>query len=281
MSSKKRIAIIGLGLIGGSIAKAATASGHSCYGYDINQESISQATKDGVICKEWNTSISCDIYIVALYESDTIKFITDNIQNFTKGAVIIDICGNKRGICASLTELCANAGHCFIGTHPMQGRTSSGYRHSSSTLFDGASMIICRDNGTSDEAIEIVKQLTYDLKFKKIVICTPDEHDAMLSYTSQLAHILSSSYVQNNKSQKHIGFSAGSFRDLSRVSELSADMWSELMINNRDNLLQDIACYEDILLQFKQKLAASDKDGLHSLLSKGNEMKLRSKKGHQ
>ncbi len=281
MSFNKTIAVIGLGLIGGSIAKAAAAHGHRCYGFDIDRESINQAVAEGVIAGEWNSNIACDVYIVALYESDTITFIKDNLHSFKKGAIVCDICGNKRGICSALTALCAKHELFFVGTHPMQGRTSSGYKHSSATLFDGASMIVCRDDSTDEDAIANVKQLSYELKFKKVVTCTPSEHDAMLSYTSQLAHILSSVYVQNEKSQKHIGFSAGSFRDLSRVSELSADMWSELMINNKDNLLADIECYEKILGDFKQSLQVTDKHRLHGLLSNGNSMKLRSKKGHQ
>ncbi len=276
----KNIVIVGLGLIGGSIAKAANAYGYSCKGIDIDEDAVLSAIKDGVITECWNGSDEADLYIVALYESDTIKYIRDNINSFKKGSVIIDICGNKRGICSALTDLCKTNGLNFVGTHPMQGRTSSGYRHSVATLFDGASIIVCRDKGTNEEAVKSVGEFAMNLRFKKIINCSPDEHDAMLSYTSQLAHILSSVYIQNEKSQKHIGFSAGSFRDLSRVSELSAVMWSELMTNNSDNLISDIECFEEILHRFKTTLQDKDTEKLHDLLSVGNEMKLKSKKGN-
>ncbi len=280
MVSKKSIVIIGLGLIGGSFAKSATKHGYSCQGYDINNNSVSAAIEDGVITGSWDPNIKADIYIVALYESATVDFIKNNLDKFAKGAVIIDICGNKRGICTKLTELCAKKDLYFVGTHPMQGRTSSGYHHSTATLFDGASMIVCNDTGTDDNAVERVREFALSINFKKIVICNPDLHDSMLSYTSQLAHILSSVYVQNEKSQSHIGYSAGSFRDLSRVAELSADMWSELMINNRDNLIKDIELYEQRLAEFKKSLADEDIANLHCLLKKGNDMKLNSKKGN-
>ncbi len=279
MSFKPTIAVIGLGLIGGSFVKAATKNGYCCYGYDINKDSVKSAISDGAIVGVWSKEKPADIYIVALYESATIGFVKDNISSFAKGSIVIDICGNKRGVCNALTDLCNKNSINFVGTHPMQGRTTAGYSHSSTTLFDGASMIVCKDDGTDESALKKVGDFALSISFKKVVVCTPQEHDSMLSYTSQLAHIISGCYIQNEKSKTHIGYSAGSFRDLSRVAELSADMWSELMINNRDNLIKDIECYEKTLKSFKKSLQNDDYNELHRLLSKGNSMKINSKKG--
>ncbi len=279
MSSKLKMAVIGLGLIGGSFVKTATKYGYECLGYDINEESVAKALSDKVIVDRWSKDKHADLYIIALYESDTIKYVQDNICNFAKGSTIIDICGNKRGVCNALTDICKKNGVSFVGAHPMQGRTTAGYLNSSSTMFDGASMILCTENDTDEKAVKLVSEFALSINFNKVVVCTPEVHDSMLSYTSQLAHILSGSYIQNEKSQNHTGYSAGSFRDLSRVAELSADMWSELMLNNKDNLISDIECFERTLNAFKVSLQQGDYEALHRLLSDGNIMKINSKKG--
>ncbi len=272
--SAKTVAVIGLGLIGGSLAKAATAVGFRCVGTDIRPEVVKKAIADGTVESEFSNGMSADIYIVALFLQDAIDYVIDNLYGFSKGSIIIDVSGNKEKIAEQLTSLCAENGLYFVGTHPMEGKTHSGYDYSDAELFKKATMIITEVEGSDKIAIESVDAFAKKIGFYNTLHCTAEHHDAMISYTSQLPHVLSGAYIQNDKSTMHHGFSAGSFRDLSRVSELCPEMWCGLMFDNRKYLIEDIDTYIEVLNRYKTALENGDKAALKQILSDGNEAKI-------
>ncbi len=276
--SIKTVAVIGLGLIGGSLAKAANAAGYHVVGDDIDPKTVQSALNDGAIKAQHEWCQGVDLYIIGLYVKDAIAFIKCNISAFKKGSIIIDVSGTKAEITGVLTDLCTQNGLRFVGTHPMQGKTLNGYSHSSEKLFTKASMIVTRLPQTDDKAADAVCDFAQSIGFAKRINCTPKHHDEMISYTSQLPHVLSSAYIQNKKSAHHIGFSAGSFADLSRVSELCPDMWCDLMSENSKELIADIETYELKLAEFKTALTKGDKEHLKTLLADGTAAKKHSKR---
>lgn len=270
------IGIAGLGLIGGSIAKATKKfTRHKVFGYDTSSETITAAFSDGSIDTELNESnaAQCDIIIVALYPEATLGYIKKIAPYVKKGAIITDVCGIKRNICKHAGIFADNNGLTFIGGHPMAGTERSGYPNSSAELFKGASMLLALSKEIQAEKLETLKAFYKDLGFSAIVITTPDEHDSMIAYTSQLAHITSCSYIDNPKAMKHKGFSAGSYQDMTRVARINADMWTELFLDNRDNLIHDIDNLINNLSQFRNALDTGNDDKLRSLLSRSNDIK--------
>ncbi len=273
------IGVIGLGLIGGSVCKAVKQfTPHKVFGYDISENVMDLALSEAVIdCKINKETLSaCDIIIVALYPNDTINFIKLNVESFKKDAVIIDCAGVKENICDSLFSYCRQNNLCFIGGHPMAGIEKSGYEVSFANLFQGASMILCPDMDCDDDIISMVKNLFNLLGFKKIMITSPKEHDQMIAFTSQLAHVVSNAYIKSPSSSKHVGFSAGSFKDLTRVAYLNEYMWTELFFENKDNLTKEIDIIISHLNEYKIALEKEDKEEMKKLLIDGKLAKIKS-----
>lgn len=271
--------ITGLGLIGGSLAKAiSTKTSHTVMGTDTNRKSLEDALASGAIHKTGDSEslALADIVIVALYPTATVKFIKDNLNVFKENAIIVDTCGVKNEVFDGLCNLLKGKKVRFVGGHPMAGIERSGFEYSFASLFDGASMILCPDICNDGEAIQILSDFFISLGFGRITISTADHHDKVIAFTSQLAHVVSSAYVHGKYATEHKGFSAGSFKDMTRVARLNADMWTELFFENRENLAS--ACGELIenLTKFKTALDTHDRDGMHKLLSDGNERKIKS-----
>lgn len=268
----KTIGIIGLGLIGGSFAKAFKClARHKVYGYDINPETIGQAISEEAIDLKLNdiTLSQCDIIFVALYPNDTKKYVIENMHLFKKGAVLIDCAGVKTDICAELSPLCAANEIYFIGGHPMAGKAHWGFSYSSADLFAGASMILCKDGYTNDVALKQAELLLISIGFGSITVTTAAEHDRVIAFTSQLAHIVSSAYIKSGTAKSHKGFSAGSFKDLTRVAKLNEAMWTELFFQNKENLLFEIDGIIAHLNEYKQALENDSPDQMQDLLKQG------------
>lgn len=274
----KTVGVIGLGLIGGSIAKALKSyTDYTVAGFDIRSDIIAEALSDGSIDRaitlESNTDgislTECDMLIVALYPSTAKKFVQDNIDKLTRGTLIVDCCGVKGEICHALSPLCHEKGIFFVGGHPMAGIERSGYRSSFAELFKGASMILCRDEYTSEEAISIAEEVFLSIGFGQISHSTPDEHDRIIAFTSQLAHVASSAYIKSDTASLQMGFSAGSYKDLTRVARLDETMWSELFLENRTHLLYEIDALIEHLTEYKTVIESGDRDTLITLLRDG------------
>lgn len=272
---KKTILIAGLGLIGGSMAKAIRVQTNCrILGYDISPKVCNDALDQGVIdeiadSSEFNRA---DIIIVAVYPDATIEFIKSHVQNFKKGSVIVDLCGIKGYICDKVTDAVREHGIHFIGGHPMAGREFSGFDYALADLYNGASMILVPQN-EQKEIVEQLRQFFLVLGFKKVFCTTAEKHDNMISFTSQLAHVVSSSYIKSPEAEKQEGFSAGSYKDLTRVAYLNENMWTELFVGNSKPLVREIDEIIKHLTEYRNAIAAEDKEELRSLLKDGSDRK--------
>ncbi|MGN0689897.1 MAG: prephenate dehydrogenase [Oscillospiraceae bacterium] len=267
------ITVIGLGLIGGSFCKAIKQkTNHTCLGVDLSPDVIKKAVGEGAIdgeCKDLSVS---DITIVCLYPEATVDFILNNKNSFKKGSIVADACGIKEYIVSAVKAPLNDCGVTFIGAHPMAGREFSGYDYSLPDLYEKASFIMTPE-GAPEEDTEKLRKLALDIGFRKVVITTPREHDEIIAYTSQLAHIVSSAYIKSPTLQKEVGFSAGSFKDLTRVAKLNEDMWTSLFLKNREPLIFEIKEISERLDEYLSALENEDENRLKELLRDGRILK--------
>lgn len=275
-----KIGIVGLGLIGGSLARALTDSGkHEVYGLDRNRSSLLAAKMVGAIAGEMNdeTIGELDMIIIALYPKATVEFVEENAAKIKKGAIVADCGGVKRPICAPCEKLAEENGFIFIGAHPMAGTQFSGFNASRGNLFKNATMIVTPKENTDIRILEKLRNVLNDAGFGAINFTTPEEHDKVIAFTSQLPHIISNAYVKSRTAVKQKGFSAGSYRDLTRVSKLNEAMWTELFFENKDNLCAEIDFLVERLSEYSAALKADDKEGLIALLKEGTDSKKQAK----
>lgn len=270
------IGIVGLGLIGGSIAKAIKENTtHTVLGMDIEASVVYKAKLIKAIDGELTAEklATCDLVIIALYLEATIAFLTQNAALFKKGGIVIDCCGVKREVCSVAESTARDNGFTFVGGHPMAGIEFSGFEYSKKNLFEKASMIVTPFEGTPITVVENLKKLFLAIGFNNFQITTPDEHDKMIAFTSQLAHVVSSAYVKNPAALHHKGFSAGSYKDMTRVAKLNEKMWTELFMANRENLVLEIDSLVERLIQYSTAIKKGDAEGLSGMLRDGSDIK--------
>lgn len=272
------IGIIGLGLMGGSFAKAIKKyTSHTVLGYDLSSEAeykaIYEKAADGIL----NDSLlgKCDLLIVALYPKASAAYVQEKACFFKKNTVVMDCGGVKRFVCQAMEPLSAQYGFTFIAAHPMAGKEFSGFDKSDGDLFRGASLILARQQ-TAEPAEKMIETLAREIGFGTVKYTTPAEHDKMIAFTSQLAHVVSSAYVKSPSALNHKGFSAGSFKDLTRVAYLNEAMWTELFLENADYLSAEIGHIILALQEYKDAVDTGDAERLRALLKDGREKKLRS-----
>ncbi|MCL2024210.1 MAG: prephenate dehydrogenase/arogenate dehydrogenase family protein [Coriobacteriia bacterium] len=266
------IGIVGLGLIGGSFARTIRARTDArILGRDICDETQAAAQAEGVIDDRLTREglAACDILILALRPEDAIAWMRAHIDDIRDNCLVLDVAGVKREVCATLGALCEDAGCRFVGFHPMAGYHKGGFAHSSDMLFEGASAIICEDEYTDPAASTCVAELMRSLGFGQVVVTTPEHHDEVIAFTSQLAHLVSNAYIKDPRAIQYDGFSAGSFHDMTRVATLDADMWTELFLANRDNLVSHLDALVAHLADYRMALVAEDADVLRELLEAG------------
>lgn len=270
------IGIVGLGLIGGSMARTIKLNtSHRVLGADLKEGELMKAELVGAIDGRLNDANlpECDVVIVALYPGAIVDYIRTHAHLFAEGARVFDCGGVKGVICDELRDLTQNAKWRFMGGHPMAGREFSGFRYSRDDLFETASMILTPAPETLPEERMWAKNFFLSIGFLHVRFATPEVHDEIIAYTSQLAHIVSSAYARSDLAQKHRGFSAGSFMDMTRVARLNEGMWTELFMDNRAPLLAELQGLIDRLSQYRDCLAEGDADGLKALLRIGREAK--------
>ena len=270
------IGVIGLGLIGGSLAKAIKYNtDNTVLGCDIDLNVLLKAKLLGAIDGDLTDAElpKCDIIITGLYPEATKKYITENAKSFKKGAIVIDTCGVKNYVCDDMFKLAGENGFTFVGAHPMAGLHLSGFENSNVTMFDNASMILVPGADTDINTLEKVKTLFLSLGFTDIQITDAAEHDRIIAFTSQLAHVVSNAYVKSPTAKLHKGFSAGSYKDLTRVAKLNEIMWTELFLENRENLTNEIDGIIAELQKYSDALKTQDEETLCRLLKEGRECK--------
>ena len=270
------IGIVGLGLIGGSMAKSIKhRTGHTVYGIDLDKETMLFARMCGAMDGELNgdTLPTCDILLLALRPGAAIAWLTEHAPGIAKSAIVVDLCGVKRTVVEAMAPIAREYGFSYIGGHPMAGKERGGFPNSTDDLYVGASMILTPDERTDLPLLETLKALFLDIGFAAITFSTPEEHDRIIAYTSQLAHITSSAYVKSPEAQRRRGFSAGSFRDMTRVARLDEDMWTELCLADADHLTRELEILMEHLNEYLTVLKEKDADKLRQLFKEGRECK--------
>lgn len=262
------IGIVGLGLIGGSVAKALKRSGkHRIIGADKNADVVRSALAEGVIDSDESIE-DCDVVYVCLPPIDTTKYLLSH--KFKPGAVLTDVSGVKRFIVDKVAKPLREAGYCFVGGHPMAGKECSGYQNSDADLFKGADYILIKDAEADPKGFTILQNLALDMGFSHITRASAAEHDKIIAYTSQLAHIVSNAYVKNPLSLEE-GFSAGSFEDMTRVAKMDYALWAELFVENADYICSEIDALIKNLEELKGVISLKNTRQLRSVLKDGND----------
>lgn len=278
------IGIAGLGLIGGSMAKAASAlTDHRVLGFDLDEAVLSAALSDGGIQEvlgEENLP-DCDLLLLALYPAASVEYVRSHLKRLRPGCLLIDLCGVKQAVMGPMEELLSSPEGSklrYLGGHPMAGKEKSGYKNADRDLFRGASMILVPPEGrrealAQEGTLKLAEEFFLSLGFGRITLTTAQEHDRVIAFTSQLAHVVSSAYVKSPTARQHYGFSAGSYKDLTRVARLNETMWTELFLDNRDSLLTEVDGIIRRLTEYRDALSEGNRDMLFRLLKEGRECK--------
>ena len=270
------VVIVGLGLMGGSMAKAIHArTDCKVYGWNrtrsVAEKAVTEGTLDGVADDE--ALAAADLVIVGLYPQSTIDWMAEYLPRLHPGCLVVDMVGVKRAVVEQATPLALANGVHFIGGHPMAGREFSGYAYATADLFENASMILVQTESSPLWAVDEVDGFFSRLGFGRVVRCSAEQHDNMIAYTSQLCHVVSSAFIKSPEALKHNGYSAGSYKDLTRVAKLNEHMWTELFLLNREPLVREIDEIIGHLQDYRDAIAENDADRLRTLLREGRELK--------
>ena len=269
------ILICGLGLIGASLAKTLKKNtDHTVHGWNRTSSVTEKALRDGVIDRTGDIDslmAEADITFINFYPEAIVPFILEHKNSFKKDSIVSDSCGIKTKICRALEK--EKLDFYFIGAHPMAGREVGGYDNSLDTLYDKASFIVTPVDGTPRNKIDALVGLAQGMGFARTVVTTPEHHDEMIAFTSQIAHVLACSYVLSPLAPSHAGYSAGSYRDVSRVARINADMWADLFIDNKEALVREIDDLVSNLMQFKYNIVNEDSPALKDLMNRANKIK--------
>lgn len=266
-----KVGIAGLGLIGGSLAKAYNKSGAVVYGYDGNRVVQDFAKLQGVLEGDLdeNTVKECDLLLVALYPQVSIEYLKHIAPYIPQNALVMDCCGVKWEICEVGFALADEYGFTYVGGHPMAGTQYSGYANSKADMFQGAPMVVVPRERDDILLLDRVKKLLTPAGFSHVTVTTAEHHDEMIAYTSQMCHVISNAYVKSPRAQMHKGYSAGSYMDLTRVAWLNEHMWTDLFLENRDFLLRELDEMIGHLQEYKTALEQGNGDRLCTLLAEG------------
>ena len=270
------IAVIGLGLIGGSLAR--TIKLHTdarVFGCDTDPETLRQAFALKAIDMELNDEKlrGCAMVLIALYPRATAEWLGAHRRNIAPDALVIDCCGVKETVMEAVTPIARAEKWHYIGGHPMAGREYSGFRYARDDLFDNASMVLTPMPEEELPVLQKARDFFMDLGFRRVQFTTPPIHDEIVAYTSQLPHILASAYVQTPMAARHKGFSANTFADMTRDARLNEDLWTELFLDNREPLLHELNGLTERLAAYRDALERGDADALRTLLRAGRERK--------
>ncbi|MBQ8025258.1 MAG: prephenate dehydrogenase [Oscillospiraceae bacterium] len=269
------VGIVGLGLIGGSFAKAYTQAGHTVFAGDRDENVLGIAKIGGFIAGELTGEnlAACELLLIALYPQAAIAWLREHAGQIGKNTLVMDTCGTKRQVCETCFTLAEEYGFTFVGGHPMAGTQFSGFKHSRATLFKGASMIIVPPRYDDMAFFARIKELLAPCGFGRVTVTDGARHDEMIAFTSQMAHVVSNAFIKSPTARAHKGFSAGSYKDLTRVAWLNEQMWTELFLENRDNLIRELDGFLDSVRAYRDAMAAGDANALRELLAEGRKIK--------
>ena len=269
------VGIVGLGLIGGSFAKAYHAAGHTVLAFDIDRSTydfaVLSGTVNGPLTDE--TFSTCDLILIAVIPSAAVDYLKHHAAHIGPKPVVIDCCGTKRVVCAACFPLAKEHGFTYLGGHPMAGTHNSGFKYATPTMFHNAPMVLVPENHNDIQLLSRVKDLLAPAGFSRFSITTAEQHDEMIAFTSQLAHVVSNAYIKSPTAGLHKGFSAGSYKDMTRVAWLAPRMWAELFLENKEYLMTELNTLIDNLRQYQDAMERNDLPGLVQLLDEGRRRK--------
>lgn len=270
-----KVGICGLGLIGGSMAKAYRACGHEVLGADTDEAVLGYAAIADIISgRLTDDSIGeCDLIFIALYPEAAVVYLRKIAPLVNKEALVMDLCGTKRRVCEAGFSLAREYGFTFVGGHPMAGKQYSGIKYSTETLFKGAPMVIVPPVYDDIALMDRIKNMLSPARLGRLSVTTAEKHDEVIAFTSQLAHVVSNAYVKSPTAEAHRGFSAGSYKDLTRVAWLNENMWTELFLENREHLLFELDNLIAALSEYRDAINTEDREELRTLLRQGREAK--------
>lgn len=269
------VGILGLGLIGGSLARAYALAGHTVYAAEKDETILSFAMLAGAVQGklEETTIPLCDLVLLAIYPGGSAAWLEENGNYLSREALVLDCCGVKREVCRRCFPVAEKWGFTFVGGHPMAGSQFSGFRYSRADLFQNAPMVLVPPVFDDIHLLERVKKALAPCGFGSFSVTTAEDHDRVIAFTSQMPHILSNAFIKSPTAASHAGFSAGSYRDLTRVAWLNPEMWAELFLENREALLFELDTYLAGLEAYRAALETSDAEGLTRLLAEGKKRK--------
>jgi len=269
------VGILGLGLIGGSLARAYAMEGHTVYAAEKDESMLSFAILAGAVHGALDPASipKCDLILLAIYPKGSAQWLESNASLICQDALVIDCCGIKQEICQRCFPLSEQYGFVFVGGHPMAGSQFSGFKYSRATLFEGAPMVLVPPRYDDIALLTRVKTALAPCHFGSFSVTTAENHDKMIAFTSQMAHVVSNAFIKSPTASDHKGFSAGSYKDLTRVAWLNPQMWAELFLENKDNLLFELDYFIESLSSYRQAIAAEDIAALTSLLEEGKKRK--------
>jgi prephenate dehydrogenase len=272
-----RVVIIGLGLIGASLGKGLRDKGHEVYGVDIDQSAIDYCEKNGIVSKGYlnieDVLDKCEMIIFSVYPKTMISLTEKYSEKFKAGTIVTDVSGVKKEIVEKMQDLLpANVE--FVGVHPMAGREKVGAEYSDPDIFKGANFIITPTDRNSESALEIIKKMGVELGFKRITYLTPQRHDEMIAFTSQLTHAIAVALVNSDKDPDTYNFTGDSYRELTRIAMINEDLWSELFLENRENLIDRIDDFQEKLDLIKSALKTGNREILIEEFKKSTKKRL-------
>ena len=269
------VGILGLGLIGGSLARAYALEGHRVLCCDRDEQMLSFAMLAGAVeapLTPENTD-QCDLILLAIYPDGSATWLEQNAPYIRKGALVIDCCGVKEEICRRCFPVAQQYGFTFMGGHPMAGTHFSGFKYSRGNLFEGAPMVLVPDRYDDPELLEMAQKALAPCHFGSFSVTAAEDHDRMIAFTSQMPHIISNAFIKSPTALEHRGFSAGSYRDMTRVAWLNAPMWAELFLENREYVLKELDVLINSLGQYRDAISDGNQDALIALLEEGKRRK--------
>ncbi|MCL2665380.1 MAG: prephenate dehydrogenase [Defluviitaleaceae bacterium] len=269
------VGVVGVGLIGGSLAKAYKASGHTVFGYDADESILGFAQLSGAIdgILDDGTIKKCEMIFIAVNPGDAVAYLEKSAHSVARGALVMDCCGVKRHVCERCFPLAEKYGFTFVGGHPMAGSHRSGFKNSRADLFRGAYMIIVPPVYDEPALFGRIEEILKPAGFGHLTFTTAETHDKTIAFSSQMAHVVSNAFIKSPMARGHKGFSAGSYKDLTRVARLDAKMWSELCIANRDFLIGELDVFIESVTRYRDALAAGDINKTAELFGEGSRIK--------
>ena len=269
------VGVLGLGLIGGSKARAYALEGHTVHACEKDEHMLQFAMLAGAVHgKLDDESIgSCDLILLAIYPAGSAEWLERHASLVSKNALVMDLCGIKREICRRCFPLADQYGFTFVGGHPMAGSQFSGFKYSRANLFTGQPMVLVPPRFDDIVLLDRCKQALAPCNFGQFSVTTAEEHDKMIAFTSQMPHILSNAFIKSPTASSHKGFSAGSYKDLTRVAWLNSQMWAELFLENKDFTLSELDIYIESLQAYRDALAHDNLQLLTALLEEGKRRK--------